>query len=1198
MSIEPEPDLAPLRALLHDPAPDPAAALRRLSAARREAAAADANLAAEVLAAEERWIERRRASRDEVSMRADLEQLHRDWLHLRIERTAAAAPTAAVVLDLADAAAAADEAGATALAERAASAASAAVPRIEATESARHEVADRFAVLTTAIDDLSMPHQMAVLRRTGTAIQQLGRHWQDRTTSRIGRRLLRAADDRVLAYRLEQRLGRRGVTVLEGTNFVLLLVVLVTLLVEATVPLTPQQETALHWIDALACSFFVADFTFELVLHPSRWSWFWRNALTDLVPAIPSVLFLVPFASAPAAADKLLLLRTLRLLRVTWAARYVQALRPILRSARLLLFLVRGLDGLAARFAHVLNREFVFAPAAADPRGMPEPDERRELVFAALRREHDLVDLLPRAERHDALRERIAAVRAAMAGLGPTAAVSAPAGNGREVPIGAVVDFLLRLRAQDLGRWLSTADQQALDRVVRVLSAVPVRWLPIIRRFAVHPLPATAEDRILALARRVAARIETVHERLLFVADLHGIVTGPQILDRVATAMVKASQRPAVRLLLFGGLFSVLRLFWEKNCLSSVVGLPLVLLGGICLVFLTLGHWLKRLAGQASESYRLTSEAHFISQLERVPLREEREELTFLARRVFGDSAARVLVVLQAQVDSVRTGVPERRDGVDERTVLAANRVALLYLHERDGAPLHESDVKTTEQLLANQSIENLREQFLRCDARERKRLRKLRLDEGSLFSGPYLWFQFVTESLAVEAAKRIAGYNRFCIPLAERTHTSPEALELMQEWLRRRRDPRGGRTPKERRGARDRIAYPATEFTALDFLGGDPERDRHLASMFGEDVVATLRIDRRTMVREIFGTRSVHHLPRDQRAFNPLRFYERRLSHGRVILLPLLLGWRFLCGVAWVVKKVREVVREVLDPEAAMQRHEVGEAPFAVALRKIHRMKAPGLLEAMRMRLRLDPVYAGAPAGWSHAATEDAGAEVLRDAEFLQLREREAAEFRDQAAEVRRHVLALHAATAWMPALGERGDDEATVRAGELAVTCAWIADRDCARTLLFAERWRQETLPELLADAEPTPVLVRLARGIGRWFGEHAVDRFVRRHANALSRAERRALRSAYAKDVPSVRAVVDAWSALEPGTSPAATAIATLRASYRQGAAVQRDLQALRAVQSLAVLNVRTCRDLVFQLGAYAADGEDRDLVGALP
>ena len=72
----------------------------------------------------------------------------------------------------------------------------------------------------------------------------------------------------------------------------------------------------------------------------------------------------ISMAAIGAPTDSLLVLRMLRLLRVTWAARYVQALRPLLRAARLLLFLVRGLDGLAARFAQILNREFVFVPDA------------------------------------------------------------------------------------------------------------------------------------------------------------------------------------------------------------------------------------------------------------------------------------------------------------------------------------------------------------------------------------------------------------------------------------------------------------------------------------------------------------------------------------------------------------------------------------------------------------------------------------------------------------------------------------------------------------------------------------------------------------------------------------------------------------------------------------------------------------------
>ena len=86
------------------------------------------------------------------------------------------------------------------------------------------------------------------------------------------------------------------------------------------------------------------------------------------------------------------------------------------------------------------------------------------------------------------------------------------------------------------------------------MSAVPVRWLPlIVPHFAVQPLPPSPEERVVALvaARRGLGRVAGTGG-CCSIADLHGIVTGPQILDRVATALIKATQRPAVRLLLFG----------------------------------------------------------------------------------------------------------------------------------------------------------------------------------------------------------------------------------------------------------------------------------------------------------------------------------------------------------------------------------------------------------------------------------------------------------------------------------------------------------------------------------------------------------------------------------------------------------------------------------------------------------------------
>ncbi|MBL9078246.1 MAG: hypothetical protein JNL08_12120 [Planctomycetes bacterium] len=1192
-------DSAQLRDLLYDAAAPPAAAMAALQAARTRLAG-NTPVAHELLDVELRWL-RAQPEAAAPAIAAALDQARRAALALRV-RGLAAAPGGdpAALFDLAEARAAAQSIGDEALLRQCEAALARGVPMVQAGAALDQEAAERFALLSTAIDDVTVAHQVRLLHCSGDLALQLAARTGSRACRRIGRRLVRAAWDRELARRLERLISARGIAAIETTNFVLLLVVLLVLLIETTVALSPAQATALHWIDAAACTFFVLDFLLELALHPRRTSWFVRNVVTDLLPAVPSVLWLLPGVAAPGAADSLVLLRALRLLRVTWAARYVQALRPLLRSMRLLLFLVRGLDGLAARFAQLLNREFVFVPAAAEVRRPVVEQDRRDLLFAALRREHELAAELPAAARADAVLARVQALDATLRTIGPCSGpLRSAAVASREVPIDHAIEFLWALRPQDIGRWLRPTDVASLDRVLRVLSAVPVRWLPIVRRFAVHRLAANPEERIVQLGRRTAEWLESWHGRMLFFADLHGIVTGPQILDRVATAMVKASQRPAVRLLLFGGLFSVLRLFWVDNCLSRIVGMPLVLLGGVCLVFLTVGHWLKRLAGQAAENYRLTSEAHFLSQLERLKPHYEAIDLGFLARRVFGDGprGERALEALREQVRSVRTGVPIEGERLPLSLRLEANRVVLLYLHFLDGAPLHESDVKTTEQLLANHSLENLRQTHLGCDRRDRKRLRRLRLDDGSLLAGPYLWFRFITESVAVECAKRIAGYNQFCLPLAAQASATPAQRAAMAEWLRRRRDPRGGRTLGERGRARQPVALATTEFTALDFVGGDPQRDRHIEALFGAEVLAVLQTDRRTMVREIFGTRPVHHLPQHERSFNPLRFHQRRLSHGRVLLAPLLLGWRFVRTVWWVVLRVRQIVREVLDPELAMQRREIGQAPFAVALRKIHRMKAPGLLEAIRMRIALDPVYAGAPAGWTAPAVFAEEAEFERDLAFLHLGERQAVELRDAAAAVRRHTTALHAALAWLPPLGA-ATDPAVRAAGELAVTAAWIADKDAARTLLAAERWRAEELTALLAAGAVGSRWFRCTTALRGVFVRHPVDRWLERHGRDLPAAARPVLRFAYARDHGGLRRLLDAWLVLPPGASPAATAIEVLRAAYAAGAAFERDLQALRAVQSLAVLDVRNYRDLVFRLGDYAADGEDPRLGGDLP
>ncbi|MCA8953840.1 MAG: hypothetical protein KDE27_30285 [Planctomycetes bacterium] len=1200
--------------MLHDVQGDPAAAAAEL-ALERDRVAGDEPVAHELVAAELRWIRRqqdvraaaRATSASEDELRVAVAAAEREWLELRVRALVDGADrNPAAWFDLAEIQAEATRLGLDAVAAEARAAIGRSVASGEIDARVREEAAERVAALLAADDEAPLRDQILTLRANAELLAALADRGADRTLRRHARRLRNLADDRELALRLERTLGRRGVVVFETANVVLLLVVLAILTIEFTVDLSPAVGIALQWIDALACLFFIFAFFFELALHPRRGSWFVRNVLVDLLPAIPSALFLLPSVAVPGVAEDAVVIRALRVLRITWAARYVQMLRPIVRSLRLLLFLVRGMDGLVLRFAKLLDREFVFLPAAADEQRAIAEDESRELLFEALGRERELLDLLSGAERRAALAQRARHVQRRLTELGALRAGSLRLGSSRrDIAIERAIEVLWSLRVSDVGRFLRPSDVAALDRVLRVVSAAPVRWLPVVRRFSVHPLAPTPEERVVALARRLADWLEGWHRRLLFHADLHGIVTGPQILDRVATAMVKATQRPAVRLLLFGGLFLLFDMVfgWIPEIVNKIVATPLIVLGSICLVGLAVGRWLKAIAGEAADAYRMTSEAHFLPQLELAKLRYEAVDLAFLARRVFEpDESDQALELLREQIRSARAGVPVARDGVDEHVRFAANRVAMLYLHFLDGAPLHITDVKTTEQLLANKAIENLRERFLGVSRRDRKRLRRLRLDDGSVFSGPYLWFSFITESIAVETAKRIEGYNRYCIPLAEVDAAQPEQRAAMADWLLRRRDPKGGRTLAAADSART-DPYPTTEFCAIDFVGADAERDRHIAAIFGREVLEVLVRDRRTMIREIFGTRPMHHLPKSERSFNPLRLYRVRMSHGRVLLAPLLMLWRVCRFVGWLVTRVRQIVREVLDPELAMRRREIGLAPFAVALRKIHRMKAPGLREALRMRLALDPVYAGASAGWSEGAVEtppgepDAEPEFARDLAFLHLHERESVELRDRAEEIRRAVRELHTVVATLSAFPPVVDDAAR-RGGELAVTSAWITDLDDIRTLWSAERWHAEQLPPMLAGGVPGTFVGDAWRALLGAFRDDVIDRWLRDHGGGLGRSARRMLARAWARNHAGIREVLQAWCTLPPGASPSEAAAARLVGIYRQGPAVRRDIRALRAIQSLAVLDVRNYRDLVFDLGGYADDGEDASAWSELP
>ncbi|MCA8940967.1 MAG: hypothetical protein KDB80_00280, partial [Planctomycetes bacterium] len=687
-----------LAGLLVDLELEPTALVRALRRSREVVIGDDAALHRDVARAELRFLEATAARRRlEADFHARLDRARTAARESEFESLSVAEPgSPAALFDLAELEARARIAGDEDLAQRAGSALEARIGAIEAVgDDLREEARERYAALSTDTDDLDLDSRIALLGSIERLLLALGERFSDRKFIRLGRRLGRLRCDRVLQRRLERVLTPRGAALLENTSLLLLFVVLALLVVDVATELPVELATQLQLVDASVCAFFIVEFLFKLSLAPSRASWFLRNVITDLLPAIPAALY---FAVPVAGAEETAALRALRLLRVTWFARYVQAMRPFLRLFRLLLFMARGLDALVKRFEPLLNRNLVFFEEAVMPRGSRthEQSDGRSLVFRALRREHVVLSDLRTADAQGLLVDRAERLASRFRDLSP----EARGRSGRvvrgivgDVAIEHAIEELYALRPEELGSWLPRNDIHAIDRVVRILNAPVVRSLPILSWFRSRRLAGSPEQRVVQFGRRIAAVFERWRERALYLADLQGIVTGPQILDRLATAMVKASFRPARNLILFGLFFLLVRLlFGEESTvgqfLQRFVATPVLILGSACAVVLGLGFWLKRLAGEAADQFKLTSEASFIGLLELTKRRSQDEDLEFLARRVFRwecDSWA-AAASIGNWLRSARTGICNAAHGAPAGLDDEVYRVSLLYLHFLHGA--------------------------------------------------------------------------------------------------------------------------------------------------------------------------------------------------------------------------------------------------------------------------------------------------------------------------------------------------------------------------------------------------------------------------------------------------------------------------------------------------------------------------------
>ena len=101
-----------------------------------------------------------------------------------------------------------------------------------------------------------------------------------------------------------------------------------------------------------------------------------------------------------------------------------------------------------------------------------------------------------------------------------------------------------------------------------------------------------------------------------------GLYSSPLITaSQTKMKLVSSEARPAVEEVVANKLFKVL-------------GLPLLILGSICLVFLTLGRWFKRISGEALDLYLRTADAQFYPLLKARKFLQYQDDLKTLYRSI------------------------------------------------------------------------------------------------------------------------------------------------------------------------------------------------------------------------------------------------------------------------------------------------------------------------------------------------------------------------------------------------------------------------------------------------------------------------------------------------------------------------------------------------------------------------------------
>jgi len=1053
--------------------------------------------------------------------------------------------------------------------------------------------------------------------------------------------------ERLLTLRLRNLFGARGAAFLE--NAVLLLIVALSLLIvgetflDRAGALTPDRREALAWLDLAICSGLLAEFTLRLILAPAKGRYLYRHFAVDFLASLP-------FGFLAYALDAHLSTRgeeTLWLLRYLRFARVLEILRlaiPVVRVMRLALFALRLSDRLVRRNAGLLNRNIIlFEPNHAQ--GAESGDRHR---LSMLRQELQAAEVALGRRLHRDQEDALAARRLADLGVRleflPDDHIESLSEHrdDREVPVEALVEQLIQLTPETLVDRMGQAFVTSVDGYIRALDLPVVRRLPLIRSLVAHREKSPAEAVALA-ANYVGYAIQRGLDVIYFLADLQATLSPAIFLDRLGLTLVNATRTPAKRLLWLGTVFLVLFLVVNLitflsafrpfvDAVQKRLGWPVIVLGAVCLAIWSLGSWLRKIANQSADFSERIVEAQFAAQTKTFKARRSEQDARFLAERVVDPEMAmraaddhrpdlyRDRPTAAADVEALFSS-PQTCFANRELTFL--RNIRLLYQDYLDGSPFHRSDVKTSVQLLGNLALANLRRSRLDSVLREGRSLSRLDLSRaGGLLGGPYLWFNYITRIIVQETAVLLLDFNAHAVPLDRLASSSPERRRAFQEWLgaRLRIDPDEVRLPApnvpEPLEARDPAPLPpraprryeaaafleTVEFTAIDFLADDPERDAEILGRFGPQVAQLVRRDRQQNVRRAFRSFPLQELPPAQRTINPYTFYESRLSGGRIVFFPFVVG-AALARSAWVaVRGVYEGVHQILNPRVIRDR-DVPADSYAAAHRKIHRMRKPVFMGSLWLRARLDVEYLGlrlptAPAVLGFDSTMES------DLDFIGASRKD----RIVAEQIRRdHQRRLGWTARWLARFGWTLDELPAFLADEIpflanrsgealrALVAACALDHDDVATLALS----MEAMT-MLADyaASPASNLKRLPPGLpDPVLNPRRIWRPVPRRAPAWRRlfdlpafaghgpAERRRIVALLKRH----RRVVRGWFRVvlgQGGVDPWGEVRARLHDVLLKTDLWSDQILVLRALQTLTMLDVHHNCELVWSLGGYEA------------